>query len=170
MKTDEIGIVTGYQPGVIGRVTELHGTYYATSWGLSLYFEAKVATELAAFFSRFDPSRDGAWLAQVERKFVGAIFIDGGDAEGPRLRWFIIDPAYQGHGLGNRLLQEAISFCRNAGFQRVYLTTFAGLNPARHLYEKFGFGLYSETEGSHLTGQASLVEQKFELCLADDRP
>ncbi len=168
MKTQQIEIITGYEPGTIGRVTELHGTYYAHHWGLGLYFEAKVATELAAFLGRFDPTRDGAWLTKTQVQIVGAIFIDGGDAEGPRLRWFIIDPAYQGQGLGNRLMQESLSFCRRAGFKRVYLTTFSGLNPARHLYEKYGFRLYSEEDGSLLTGSAALVEQKFELLLGDN--
>jgi len=29
-------------------------------------------------------------------------------------------------------------------FKRLYLSTFAGLDPARHLYEKFGFVLGEE--------------------------
>lgn len=146
------------------------GTYYAAHWGLGLYFEAKVATELAAFLSRFDPAHDGAWFAQARGEIIGGIFIDGSDAAGTgaRLRWFIVDPAYQGLGLGNRLMTEAISFCRQKQFKRVYLTTFAGLNAARHLYEKFGFKLCHEGDGSHLTGTSSLVEQVFELLLPGD--
>ncbi len=159
---DEIEI-TGYTPGAIGRVTELHGTYYAKHWGLGLYFEAKVATELAAFLSRFDHAHDGAWIAHANGEIVGSIFIDGSDAEGARLRWFIIAEAYQGRGLGNRLMEEAVSFCKSKGFSRVYLTTFAGLDTARHLYEKFGFRLCAEEDGSHLTGKSSLIEQRFEL-------
>jgi GNAT superfamily N-acetyltransferase len=159
---DEIEI-TGYTPGAIGRVTELHGTYYAKHWGLGLYFEAKVATELAAFLSRFDHAHDGAWIAHANGEIVGSIFIDGSDAEGARLRWFIIAEAYQGRGLGNRLMEEAVSFCKSKGFSRVYLTTFAGLDAARHLYEKFGFRLCAEEDGSHLTGKSSLIEQRFEL-------
>ncbi len=163
MAVDEI-VLTGYAPGVIGRITELHGTYYHEHWDLGLYFEAKVATELAAFLSRFNPAHDGVWIAQTNREIVGAVFIDGSDAEGQgaRLRWFIIAPDYQGRGLGNRLMEEAMAFCRRVGFRRVYLTTFAGLDAARHLYEKHGFRLCHEEDGSHLTGKSSLVEQVFE--------
>ena len=157
--------LTGYVPGAIGRVTELHGTYYHQHWDLGLYFEAKVATEFAAFLSRFNPESDGAWFARVDGQIVGAIIIDGNDPEDPRLRWFILDPAYQGCGIGNRLMQAAMDFCRKAGFRRVYLTTFAGLDTARHLYEKHGFHLYHEEDGTHLTGSSALVEQKFELLL-----
>lgn len=167
MTNDNIEL-TGYVPGALGRITELHGTYYAAHWDLGLYFEAKVATELAAFLSRFDPAHDGAWFAWVQGIIVGGIFIDGSDAagEGARLRWFILDPAYQGRGLGNRLMQEAMSFCKQKQFKRVYLTTFAGLSAARHLYEKFGFKLCHKEDGSHLTGKSSLVELVFELILS----
>ena len=156
--------LTGYYPGAIGAITQLHGMYYHQNWDLGLYFEAKIATELSEFLNRFDPARDGFWLARDGEKFVGAIVIDGKDAEGEgaRLRWFILDPAYQGQGVGNLLIEEAMSFCRRVGFRRVYLTTFAGLKAARHLYEKHGFRLSHEEDGSHLTGKSSLVEQVFE--------
>lgn len=157
-------ILSGYVAGALGRIVELHGTYYAQYWDLGLYFEAKVATELAAFLSRFDASHDGAWFAQVDDKIVGGIFIDGSrsENEGARLRWFIIDPDYHGQGLGKRLMDRAMEFCHSQGFKRVYLTTFAGLNTARHLYEKHGFQLCGEEDGSHLTGNAALIEQVFE--------
>lgn len=161
--------LTGYVPGALGRITELHGTYYHTHWDLGLYFEAKVATELAAFLNRFDPARDDIWLARDGEKVVGAVVIDGFDAagEGARLRWFIIDPTYQGYGIGNRLMDAAMTFCQQVGFGRVYLTTFSGLTAARHLYEKHGFVLCREEDGSHLTGKAALVEQVFERIASD---
>ncbi len=49
----------GYIPGAIGKITELHATYYSTYWNFGLYFEAKVAAEMAQFLSRFDETRDG---------------------------------------------------------------------------------------------------------------
>lgn len=158
---------TGYEPGDIGFITELHGRYYHANWGLDLYFEAKVASELAAFLSRFDPARDSIWIARTNGAAIGAIVIDGVDAEteGARLRWFILKPGYQGQGVGNGLMERAIGFCKNAGFKRVYLTTFSGLQAARHLYEKYGFRLYHEEDGTHLTGNPALTEQKFELMM-----
>lgn len=165
----EIELV-GYVPGALGRITELHGTYYATHWDLELYFEAKVAAEMAGFLTRFNPEQDGAWFAKLGDEIVGGIFIDGSDAggEGARLRWFIIDPEYQGRGLGNRLMQAAMDFCSRKGFRRVYLTTFAGLDTARHLYEKHGFKLCGEEDGADLTGKSSLVEQVFEVLSPGD--
>lgn len=40
----EFKIESGYIPGSIGRIAELHGTYYHDHWGFGLYFEAMVAT------------------------------------------------------------------------------------------------------------------------------
>src|SRR5262244_659430 len=114
MQTQQVEIITGYIPGAIGRITELQAVYYAENWNLGLYFEAKVAREMAAFLTRFDLATDGAWLAKVGGEIVGGVFIDGNDPEGPRLRWFILDPAYQGLGIGNRLINEAVSFCKQA--------------------------------------------------------
>ncbi|MFN8453002.1 MAG: GNAT family N-acetyltransferase [Anaerolineae bacterium] len=157
--------LTGYVSGALGSIVALHGSYYHTHWDLDLYFEAKVAVELAAFLNRFDAQHDGAWFARDGEQVIGGIFIDGKDAngKGARLRWFIVDPAYQGRGVGSRLVEAAVGFCRSKAFPRVYLTTFAGLDSARHLYEKFGFRLCGEEDATQLTGKSTLIEQVFEL-------
>ncbi|MCC6803096.1 MAG: GNAT family N-acetyltransferase [Anaerolineae bacterium] len=156
--------LSGYTPGALGRIVELHGSYYHANWDLDLYFEAKVAIELAEFLSRFDPQRDGAWFAYAGQQAIGGIFIDGKDAEGAgaRLRWFIVDPAYQGDGVGKRLIEAAVNFCEERGFRRVYLTTFAGLDSARHLYEKHGFRVCGKMDATELTGDPSKVELVME--------
>lgn len=162
--------IRGYSPGALGKIIELHGSYYAKHWDLGLYFEAKVASELAEFLSRLNPEQDGAWFAQVNDEVVGGIFIDGSDAQGlgARLRWFILDEQFQGLGIGSQLVQAAMSFCADKAFRRVYLTTFSGLHTARHLYEKHGFHLCAEEDGSHLTGKSSLIEQVFETIPAEN--
>jgi hypothetical protein len=45
----------------------------------------------------------------------------------------------------------------------VYLTTFVGLDPARHLYEKWGLILCEETEDN--TWGVTVKEQFFQLTL-----
>ena len=41
-----VEIASGPIPGAIGRITELHGSYYHKHWGFGQFFEAKVATDL----------------------------------------------------------------------------------------------------------------------------
>jgi GNAT superfamily N-acetyltransferase len=157
--------LSGYVPGAIGRITELHATYYKMHSDFDLFFESKVATELSEFLNRFTPVHDGFWLAMMNDKIVGAVAIDGSGAKtsGARLRWFIVDPKYQGRGVGKKLLSEAIIFCKKARICRIYLYSFAGLDPARHLYEKFGFVLCEEKEDN--TWGRTVTEQTFELFL-----
>ena len=164
LKMDEM-ILTGYTPGAIGRIAELHATYYHRYWGFGLFFEAKVATELSEFLSRFDESRDGFWTICFNNRVEGSIAIDGIKAltEGAHLRWFIVSPEMQGRGLGAQLMEQALSFCKGRKYSPVYLWTFEGLHAARHLYEKFGFKLVEQTEGTQWGKK--VVEQKFELTL-----
>lgn len=158
-------ILTGYIPGAIGRLVELHGTYYHQNWGFGLFFEARVATEMSEFLRRFDPSRDGFWTLCKNDCVEGGIAIDGmkAETEGAHLRWFILSSEVRGRGFGNRLMEEAVSFCKQKGYQRIYLNTFEGLHPARHLYEKFGFRLIEQGEGTQWGTR--VLEQRFELYL-----
>ena len=160
-----VEIVNGYLPGAIGRIAELHAAYYHEHWGFGLFFESKVATELAAFLERFDEGRDGIWLARAAGRVEGSIAIDGHGAskEGAHLRWFIVSNAAQGGGVGTRLIQRAIRFCRQNGFRRVYLNTFEGLDAARRLYERAGFSLVEQRSGTQWGTEVN--EQRFELTL-----
>ena len=125
--------------------------------------EAKVATELAAFLGRYDEEKDGFWTAVVGGHIEGSITIDGAHAatEGAHLRWFIISDDLRGKGVGNQLMDTAMDFCRSRGYKRVYLWTFEGLNPARHLYEKNGFRLIEQHKGNQWGREVN--EQRFEL-------
>lgn len=164
---NSITINNGYRPGALGKVVELHGVYYSRHWNFGLKFEAEIAAGLAEFLTRFDPAHDGFWLAMDGDRIVASITIDGSRREtsGAKLRWFIADEDYAGHGLGNRLMTEAMNFCRDKGFQRVYLNTIAGLHAARCLYDKFGFKLVEEHPSE--TFGAPALEQLFEVFLTD---
>ena len=162
----DVEIHKGYIPGAIGRVIELHGTYYHACWKFGAFFEAKVAGELADFIGRYDVQRDGFWTAAVDGRVEGSLTIDGAHAgqEGAHLRWFIMSSALRGKGVGNRLMRAAMDFCRSNRYRRVYLWTFEGLHAARHLYEKAGFVLVEERRGTQWGTE--VTEQRFELPLA----
>lgn len=162
-----ITISNGYRPGALGKIVELHGVYYSRHWNFGLKFETEIAVGLAEFFLRFDPAHDGFWLAMDGDRIVASITIDGSrrETDGAKLRWFIADEAYAGQGLGNRLMTEAMNFCRSKNFNRVYLHTIAGLHSARRLYDKFGFKLVKEHSSE--TFGALALEQLFEVFLTD---
>ena len=159
----EIKIESGYMPGSIGRIAELHSTYYYGHWKFGLYFEAKVATELSEFLQRYDKSNDGIWIATVNGRIEGSVVIDGihAENEGTHLRWFIISDALRGKGVGRKLINKAIDFCKSKGCKKTYLWTFEGLNAARHLYENAGFKLIKQQSG--VQWGTTVNEQYFEL-------
>jgi GNAT superfamily N-acetyltransferase len=157
--------LTGYFPGVVGKITEEHAIYYSENWGFDISFETQVGRELSEFLTGFQEKRDGFWVATIAGEFAGAIAIDGSqaDKEGARLRWFIVPPRFQGHGIGKGLLGKSVQFCRAVGHKRVFLWTFKGLKASRYLYEREGFRLCKAHEVRQW-GQ-DIVEQMYELSL-----
>jgi GNAT superfamily N-acetyltransferase len=155
-------VVRGYLPGAIGWIAALHGTYYHRQAGFGAFFEAKVARELADFTDRFDVNRDGLWLLTDGGRMEGSIAIDGlhAAAEGAHLRWFIVSDERRGQGFGSALLTAGLDFCRQRRYERVTLWTFAGLDAARHLYEKYGFRMTEERPGRQWGTEVQ--EQRFE--------
>ena len=154
---------TGYFPGVVGKITEIHAVYYHENWGFDISFETQVGRELSEFLGDFQEYRDGFWVATMNGEFAGSIAIDGRQAqkEGARLRWFIVSLEFQGRGIGKLLMRKAIDFCRETGFKAVYLWTFEGLDEARAIYEQMGFRLAKE-QNVRQWGQA-IKEQMFQL-------
>ncbi|HGH4666498.1 TPA: GNAT family N-acetyltransferase [Enterobacter cloacae] len=160
-RPDELKIVQGYLPGMIGRIAEMHGSYYAREHNFGRFFEAKVASGLAEFSGRLDKPCNQIWLAVLNDRIVGSVAIDGEDLEQgeAHLRWFIIDDGCRGHGAGKKLLNEAILFCDSVGFSAVHLWTFNKLTTARRQYESFGFTLAKEWEGDQWG--SLITEQQF---------
>lgn len=158
-----MNIHLGYRPGCIGRITELHVSFYSRAVDFGAPFEAKVAAELAQFCLHYASERDGLWLAEEDGTIHGSIAIDGSryQESGAHLRWFITSEQSRGKGLGSKLLNAAMAFCRANGYQRVYLWTFDELHAARHLYEEQGFRLSHSQRGSQWGKEVN--EQLFTL-------
>lgn len=158
-----IKIHKGYLPGAIGRVVEMHGTYYADHWNFGPFFESKVAMELSEFINRYDSEQDVFMSVVRNGRIEGSLTIDGIHAagEGAHLRWFIMSESLRGQGFGKRLIDEALVFCKARNYPRIYLWTFSGLYAARKLYEQAGFMLVHEQRGQQWGTE--VIEQKFVL-------
>lgn len=156
-------ISSDYRPGLLGRVVQMHATYYARHYGLGSLAEAKIAQDIGEFFSAWPHPDLRLWHAVKDDSIVGAIGIDGRYAaeRGAQLRWFITDDSVRGMGLGRRMLRELLDFAGVRGFSSIYLWTFAGLDAARHLYESFGFRLAEQRNAA--TWGVETTEQRFVL-------
>ncbi len=159
-------IQRGWRPGLVGEVVRAHATYYAREWNFPKFFEAKVAREMGEFLARMGP-RDALFSATANDAFLGSLTIDGSDPALPpnqaHLRWFITTDAARGQGTGRALMAAALAFLREQNFASCYLTTFAGLDAARRLYDTAGFVLTHQEEAE--SWGASVTEQTFLLTL-----
>ena len=72
--------ISGYYPGVVGKITEIHAVYYHENWGFDVSFETQVGRELSEFVGQFDADWDGLWVATKNGEFAGAVAIDGHNA------------------------------------------------------------------------------------------
>ena len=155
----EDAIREGYLPGCIGDIASLHARYYAQASGFGVYFERKVATELAEFAQGLPAAGRNMWLYVDNGRTLASIVVDGDLAAGQaHLRWFIVDESLRGMGVGRALLARAMAFV-DAHYAETYLWTFKGLDAARHLYEAAGFTLTQASEGQQWG--SVVVEQRF---------
>jgi ribosomal protein S18 acetylase RimI-like enzyme len=141
-------------------IVYLHGTIYARERGFDPTFEAYVAGPLAECV-RAGSHRERLWIAERGGQMVGCIAIVAASPVTAQLRWFLVDPSSRGYGLGKKLLQEALAFCRQAGYTDVILWTDSALTTAARLYKAAGFRKTEEKAGR--VWGVDLVEEKYEL-------
>ncbi|AJY44700.1 bifunctional helix-turn-helix transcriptional regulator/GNAT family N-acetyltransferase [Martelella endophytica] len=152
-------ILRAPRPGDFGFIVHRQAVLYAEEYGWNDEFEA-LASEIVANYQRdYDSASDYCLLAERNGGVVGSVFVVRENDVTARLRMLYVDPAARGHGIGRRLVEEAMLFARRAQYQRMVLWTNSVLADARRLYEHAGFTLTSE-EAHHSFGR-DLVGQVF---------
>ncbi|HET6595680.1 MAG TPA: GNAT family N-acetyltransferase [Anaerolineales bacterium] len=158
----DISIRTTLQSGDIGYVTYLHGSLYHREYGYGLPFENYVAKGLSEFYEKYNPERSRIWACEHNGRMIGFLLLmDRGDAA--QLRYFLIEVAYRGMGLGSKLMNLYMDFLQECNYKRSYLWTTHELSIAASLYKRHGFTLKEEKESSAF---GKLVrEQRYDLVL-----
>ena len=164
----------GLGPGVVGAVAALHGPYYAANWNLGPGFEARVAIGMGQFALRYDPASDLVLTVQDDAAIRGSLVLDLNDADsgergssvwkGAHLRFFVLDEHCRGTGLGRAMLERAMAHVDAHADGRCWLTTFAGLDTARRMYERHGFVCTQSETGTRWGFE--LTDQTFERRVA----
>jgi ribosomal protein S18 acetylase RimI-like enzyme len=151
------------RPGDIGLVVYLHGLLFAKEHKFGDTFEAQVAASLAEFSLSFKPDKERLWIAEKNGQIVGSVGIIESSQLQARLRWLLVDPTSRSLGLGKALLDEAIDFCKQCGYESVFLETFSELIAAGRLYKSAGFKI-TEEKTKNLFGK-TVTEQQYILKL-----
>ena len=74
------------RPGDLGLIVSRHGAIYAAEFGWNIEFEALVATIAGDIVQRFDPRRERAWIAELDGRFAGCVFLVRKSDEQAKLR------------------------------------------------------------------------------------
>jgi GNAT superfamily N-acetyltransferase len=160
---DGVAVRSELKPGDIGSIVRFHGITYAREYGFDHTFEAYVAGPLAEC-ARSGSPRERIWIAELGERLVGCIAIVAHSPRVAQLRWFLVDPSARGVGLGTRLLDEAVAFCRSAGYDSIILWTVDTLEVAAHLYRSAGFSKVEERPGRQWG--VDVVEERYEMNLS----
>jgi len=154
----------GLKPGDLGLVIARQSILYTEEYGWNGDYEALVARILADFHQSFDPARDAAWIAEMDGRMAGSIFLVHGDEpEVGKLRLLYVERDARGAGVGQMLVAACIDRARAVGYKRLDLWTNNVLSAARRIYERAGFLLVDETP--HHSFGKDLVGQTWSLVL-----
>lgn len=150
-------------PGDLGYVIHMHGKLYKKEYNYGLHFESYVASGVHELYESMATTRSRVWIAEQNGQMVGFLgLMDRG--EQAQVRYFIIDPAIRGVGLGKKLIELFMEYMRSCGFKKAFLRTTKELPAAIHLYTSHGFKLTEEIEANQPFDK-DVIEQRYDLSL-----
>lgn len=152
---------TELKPGDAGALIHLHGWVYAKECGYNHIFEGYVCKTFYKLLQTYSPNKDRFWLAEADNEIVGSIAVIGHSDERAQIRWFILHPDYRGMGIGKKLIEDAIAYCREKGYRSVFLETTEDQETAIAMYTKQGFVKIKEQEND--AWGVRHIEQTYEL-------
>ena len=133
------------------------------------YIEHAIREELGRveeyYFSR---ERQGFWVAGEDR-VLGMVGIERHTEDAGELRRMAVEQTHRRRGIGRELLACAETFCREAGYRRIVLSTSELQVPAMRLYESSGYRRVREepaAPASHKSVGAGLTRHHYEKALA----
>jgi ribosomal protein S18 acetylase RimI-like enzyme len=162
--TAEVEIRRELRPGDLDAIVALHARLYPPEYGVDCEFVAHVEARIAAAAEAgFPRERDRVWLLDRRGVLAGSLALtdEGGDIG--YVRWYLIDPALRGQGLGRRLVTELVGEAGELGYSRLRLETFSDLRVAAAIYRDAGFRLVAEETGPRWGREITYQHYEMEL-------
>ncbi|MBL6751675.1 MAG: GNAT family N-acetyltransferase [Nevskia sp.] len=152
-----------FEPGDLGELIRQHGVQNWRDYGFNTVHEAYCARIAADFVLNPAPGRSRLWLAKRAGAVVGSVFICECPGNAAQLRLLFVDAPARGLGLGRWLVEQAVDYCRQAQFARVFLWTVEGLERAGAIYASLGFVLTEDKPNQDWREQARELRYDLEL-------
>ena len=118
---------------------------------------ADVETLYDAYFS--DDGQSNFWVARYDDVVVGMIGVQKTSQDTAEVRRLRVREGHRRHGVGTKLVEQALTFCRHHSYLKVILDVRIEHGPAIALFEKFGFQLARSRE----VGGRKMLDFYFDL-------
>lgn len=150
--------------GELGWVVQRNAESYAEEgyWDHE-GFEAMTARIVADYIDNRRPGRDAAWIAELGGRRAGCVFCVQRDEDTAQLRMLFVEPWARGMGVGGRLVDQCVTFARDAGYAELVLWTNDVLHSARRIYERAGFTLVSQEREERFGGWQTFQNWRLTL-------
>ncbi|MDK9697267.1 MAG: helix-turn-helix domain-containing GNAT family N-acetyltransferase [Siculibacillus sp.] len=156
-------MIRPHRPGDVAFVVARQARLYVDDFSFDERFEELISRVAADFLRDFDPRREASFIAEVDERIVGAVFVTRKDDEVAKLRLLHVESEMRGRGIGTRLVDACVRFARERGYRTLTLWTNDVLVEARRLYERAGFRLVA-SEPHRMFGPP-LVGETWDLTL-----
>jgi len=157
LKAAGVTVQHRFEPGDLGTLIHIHGIQNLRDYGFNEIHEAYCARIATDFMLNPDPRRARVWLTRKDGAINGSVFICELPGDVAQLRLLFVDVSARGLGLGRWLVEEAVQYCRDAGFKSIFLWTVEGLDRAKTVYTSLGFTVTETKPNQHWREQAREV-------------
>lgn len=156
-------ILRPLRTGDIGWMIHRQGMLYSQQFGWNGEFEALIARIYSEYHAAPETPPKSLWVAERDGEIVGSIFVMPSDGVpgSAQLRMLYVEPSARGLGIGKTLVDQCVSFARDAGDERMRLWTHTIQASARRLYSAAGFAVVES--GPHHSFGKDLISEIWEL-------
>jgi DNA-binding MarR family transcriptional regulator/GNAT superfamily N-acetyltransferase len=161
-------VIRPFRAGDMGLIASRQSVLYREEYGWSVNIEINEGEVTTNFLRNFKPGREQCWVAESDGCMAGSIFLTDEGNSLSRLRLLYVEPAFQGHGIGDALVSTCVAFARSVGYERITLWTHSVLRTARRIYARHGFRIVGTNE--HTLFGEPLIGETWELDLRAAEP
>ncbi len=141
----------------INYVLSQHQVLYTEEYGLSPILGDYAEKGIRHFINNCNSKKECMLIPELNGCAVGSIMVIKAGEDTANIKYLMLEPKLRGMGIGSRLVDAALDFCREKGYKHVSLDTISTLQSARNIFIKKGFKI-SHFRKSSILGEDTLQE------------